>query len=236
MRIKAKKVETEEFKPLKWPPIFPLNKGLIVWYTFDDRSGAVLRDRSGKRNHGTISGATWVAGKRGSALRFNGTTNYVGTAVDLFSQATFAKGGSVSVLFKLLSLQSGLRRIVDIEGRFLCLEKVSSHRLNVYMYDGADRNAPTDALSAEANVWYHMIGTWDGTTMRCYIDGVLQTATVTCSVGTIDDVSRSMCIGGYNNVSLFANAVITRVLIYNRALNAAEAKRLAKSELMLVRH
>jgi hypothetical protein len=51
--------------------------GLVGWWHFDEGSGSVARDSSGNGNNGTIYGATWVIGKNGQALSFNGINNYV---------------------------------------------------------------------------------------------------------------------------------------------------------------
>lgn len=46
-----------------------------IWL-FDDDEGIVLKDSSGNENHGQITGAQWVEGKIGSALKF-GNSAYV---------------------------------------------------------------------------------------------------------------------------------------------------------------
>jgi hypothetical protein len=37
----------------------------------------MIKDKSGNGNDGTIFGATWAQGKRGSALSYDGTDDYV---------------------------------------------------------------------------------------------------------------------------------------------------------------
>src|SRR5262245_41297808 len=51
--------------------------GLVAAYAFDEASGSSVNDASGLGNNGTIQGATRVAGKSGSALSFNGTSDLV---------------------------------------------------------------------------------------------------------------------------------------------------------------
>ncbi len=46
--------------------------GLVGWWRFDEGSGTIAGDSSGNGNNGTIYGATWVAGKYGQALSFDG--------------------------------------------------------------------------------------------------------------------------------------------------------------------
>ena len=48
--------------------------GLVAAYSFAEGSGAFVADASGTGNPGTISNATWVAGKYGNGLKFTGNT------------------------------------------------------------------------------------------------------------------------------------------------------------------
>jgi hypothetical protein len=49
----------------------------IAWWAFNEGSGTTALDSSSNNNAGTIFGATYTAGRFGSALFFNGTNNYV---------------------------------------------------------------------------------------------------------------------------------------------------------------
>ncbi|MHC4147015.1 MAG: LamG domain-containing protein, partial [Planctomycetota bacterium] len=65
---------------------------LVGWWKLDDGSGTVAVDSSGYGRDGTITNATWEAGKFGTALAFDGTA-YVDLPADAWSsidmQATF---------------------------------------------------------------------------------------------------------------------------------------------------
>src|SRR5690242_16098351 len=63
--------------------------GLVAAYSFDDGSGTTLSDSSGDGNDGTIVDGSWVSGRFGSALSFNGTSS----RVDLPALGTFYKSG-----------------------------------------------------------------------------------------------------------------------------------------------
>ncbi len=62
-----------------------LGADIVGWWQFDEGSGSIAKDISGKNNHGTIYGSTpegnrWVdgvPGKGGKALSFNGSSDYV---------------------------------------------------------------------------------------------------------------------------------------------------------------
>ncbi len=56
----------------------PLNNDYVLAYwKFDEGSGNILEDSSGHDFDGTIYGATWVTGKYGKALSFDGINDYV---------------------------------------------------------------------------------------------------------------------------------------------------------------
>lgn len=43
---------------------------LVGWWKFDDGSGSIAKDSSGRGNHGTITDPIWVTGRYGGALDF----------------------------------------------------------------------------------------------------------------------------------------------------------------------
>ena len=63
--------------------------GLVASYAFDEGSGTQAGDSSGNSRTGTISGATWVTGRYGSGLSFDG----VNDSVSLPALGTFYKSG-----------------------------------------------------------------------------------------------------------------------------------------------
>lgn len=52
-------------------------EGLVGWWKFDEGTGDILHDSSGKNNHGKIHGATWVKGNTSFALLFDGKDDFV---------------------------------------------------------------------------------------------------------------------------------------------------------------
>jgi PKD repeat protein len=74
----------------------------------------------------------------------------------------------------------------------------------------------------EEDTWYHIVGTWDGTYHKIYLNGVLQgSATPEVTIGNYDS---DLYIGSYGgNIERYAlNGVIDDVRIYNRALTDEE--------------
>ena len=46
-----------------------IKTGLVACYDFDEGSGKVLKDKSGKRNDGKINGAKYIKGKYGHLVK-----------------------------------------------------------------------------------------------------------------------------------------------------------------------
>ena len=56
----------------------PTNLGLVGYWSMNEGTGTVAGDGSGNGNRGTLTGGpTWVDGKRGKALSFDGVDDYV---------------------------------------------------------------------------------------------------------------------------------------------------------------
>lgn len=79
--------------------------------------------------------------------------------------------------------------------------------------------ACTDSTTHALNTWYQFVGSYDGTNMRFYRNGVL-TNTVAAS-GTLGGTGISMVVGSFSG-AYFSQGQIPVVKIYNRTLSADE--------------
>lgn len=78
------------------------------------------------------------------------------------------------------------------------------------------------------NSWHHMCGTWDGTTVSVYVDGVLQGSTAR-SGALPTDTTAAITIGCDTNngtVAEFMTGYVEDARIYNRALSQTEVQTL----------
>jgi len=79
------------------------------------------------------------------------------------------------------------------------------------------------------NTWYHLAVTWDGSTLRLYVNGVEQANAASSGNGT-SNTSNTFSIGRYNDgVSAASNwwdGRIDEARVYNRALTSAEIRSL----------
>lgn len=85
-----------------------------------------------------------------------------------------------------------------------------------------DTNGGTAAASGAAlslNAWHHVAGTYDGTTIRCYVDGTLQATT---GANGVLNLTAGLCqLGVQNSSALFLNGSLAEAAFYTTALSGA---------------
>jgi hypothetical protein len=97
-----------------------------------------------------------------------------------------------------------------------------SYNLCAGFFDGAWRN--TEGFSPTLNTWYHLVGTYDGSTVSFYVNGLLNSflnyAGAPQSGGEIRIARR--WDGVTNNSINFFPGDIALIRVYNRSLNTSE--------------
>jgi hypothetical protein len=137
--------------------------GLVGSWDFDEGSGDILHDRSGHGNDGQIHGATWVACGNGHALRFDGENDHVNC------------GNSPSLdITGPITVQAWAQPTAANRGEpGICGKFFESYALtyygNVFWYISSGGNKADGPLAM--NVWTHVAGSFDGSTLRMYING-----------------------------------------------------------------
>jgi hypothetical protein len=197
--------------------------GLVAAYNFDAGSGTTVADLSGKGNTGTLSNATWTtAGHTNGALSFNGTNALV--SVPDSASLDLTTGMTLEAWVNPSALGTAWRTVV--------MKEQPPGNLAYALYANTDTTRPSAHVftSAEAilrgtsalllNGWTHLAASYDGTTLRLYVNGT-QVASVAAS-GAITTTAGSLRIGGNNIWSEWFAGVIDDVRVYNRALTATE--------------
>jgi hypothetical protein len=203
----------------------PAPAGLVAAYGFDEAAGTVqVTDASGRGNGGTIAGATrTTAGKFGGALSFNGTSAWV-TVKDAAS-LDLTTGMTIEAWVKPSTL-TGWRSVVL---------KEAPNGLAYALYSGNDASRPagfvhfgTDigvngTTTMVANVWTHLAVTYNGTTLRLFVNGTLVRSQ--SASGAAITTTGALRIGGNSFWGEYFKGLIDEVRIYNRALTATEIQR-----------
>ena len=213
---------------------------LLGWWKFDDGTGTIAADSSGKGNDGTFVGdPEWVAGKFGSGLLFDGQG---GERVSLGNLDVASGAITITCWFKANTLDTpgqdprmvskafggaGNDHIWLLSSARGGGEKRLRFRLKTN--DGSDTTTLVGGQGAGDRVlpvgeWTHATATWEGTTMRVYVNGIETGSTDRGGTSVTVDPAVGAAIGnqpvGAENRPF--DGVIDDVRIYARALTVAE--------------
>ena len=144
-----------------------------IWL-FDEGGGEVAQDSSGNGNDGTLNGPEWTnESKFGGALEFNGADSYI----------EFATGESMKTQHLTFMAWFNTRKL-DGYGHIFQTgndwDDMAGYVFRVHQ-DGVAQSGlafgPGNTATwltgpaLEADTWYHMVLTYDGTTAILYLDG-----------------------------------------------------------------
>jgi hypothetical protein len=192
--------------------------GLVAAYGINEGSGTAVSDVSGNGNNGTISGATWTtSGKYGNALSFNGTNALV--TINNAPSLQLTSGMTLEAWVYPTTVNNAWRDVIYKGNDNYYLEGTSSNSSRPAMGGtfGSDLYG-TGALTA--NTWAYLAATYDGATMRLYVNGVQVSSRA--QTGAIATSTNPLQIGGDSIYGQFFAGRIDEVRIYSRALGVAE--------------
>ena len=185
--------------------------------------GQTVLDASGNGNTGTLEGATRVAaGKSGGALNFDGSGDLV--RVNSSNSLNLSSGMTLEAWVRPTTSQTNWRAIVHRESVAYFLH--ASHEGGDLRpaaggsFGGKDAVAVLASSALTLNTWTHLASTYDGTTLRLYVNGTLAGSRPVN--GSIETSSDPLWIGGNKQWGENFQGQIDDVRIYNRALSAAE--------------
>jgi hypothetical protein len=210
---------------------------LVGWWKLDDGAGSLAADASGNGNNGTITGASWVAGHIGGALSFNGSSNVVSmgkpAALNLTHVGTIAcwvkyDNTTAAGSSKWPMILGNGDWDADVNGYLFALNSEAGNEGQVIfeILNGSGGVFVVSTAKYGNSAWHHLCGTWNGSALTLYVDGV--------SVGTTPQTADA--VSGANPFVIGRNAAaadgffagsVDDVRVYNRALSATEVAALA---------
>ncbi|MFE7846751.1 LamG-like jellyroll fold domain-containing protein [Microbacterium sp. NPDC057407] len=204
------------------PTSTPAPTNPVSLWSFNENSGTTAGDTYGG-NSGTVTAGSWVTGRSGSALSFNGTTSYV----NIGTPSSLGFTGNITVAAWVKPTSVGSESVIvgkawDGSTTPFWLSLLNGTTARFGHYQGgltvADGTSPTSLTDGN---WHHVAGVYDGTAYKTYIDGVLRATTTSgqgvsagtgnIQIGRIDEPTKKYFAGG-----------IDQVRIYNTALSAAD--------------
>jgi hypothetical protein len=203
------------------------NLGLVAAYGFNEGAGTMLADQTGTGHTGTAAGPTWTPqGKFGQALTFDGVNDWV--TVNDANDLDFTNGMTVEAWVYPTASGGGSWRNVVIKEQtggeaYNLYANADTNAPVVYVVRAAAPGAPLDARGTSSlppNTWSHLATTYDGTTLRLYVNGVL--AGSRAVAGPLLTSTGALRIGGNSVWGEYFAGRIDEVRLYNRALAVAE--------------
>lgn len=193
--------------------------GLAADYPLDETTGSLIADQSVNSTYGTLQGTlTSVAGKVGTAIGFDGTSNGVLVGNNTQTQIT---QGTIEAWVKTSVVSASNMVAVTKENSYWL--GVLNGKATVYSWStGINTSGPT--VIADGN-WHHLAvtlnsGVANGSTL--YVDGA-PTNTFTWAPNA---QTGALAIGAFYTTSFsqFFNGALDGIKIHNRVLAADELK------------
>ncbi len=189
-------------------------------------SGTSWTDLSFSGNNGTLLNTPTYSSSNGGLLTFSSSSLQYGTIPNIGNLTNW----TIEVWFNLTSTLTGkVTSLVSNEYNGSVLNfsvgtnnQPSNANLAVGFFNGSWRS--TVGFVPSTNVWYQVVGTYDGSTIRQYVNGI-------ASGGTLNYVGTSTSGGNIRimrrwddslTASNFVDGKLSNVKIYNRSLTASE--------------
>lgn len=206
----------------------------VAYWRLDEATGSTAKDHSGNGYDGNYVNAPYL-GQPGpfpgyTATKFvateskqvtipSATALHVAGGTDNWTLEAWFQGANAAGNFGgpslLTTVYDGTR--VDFNLGFYSGAVAISAAPSVNFYNGSHLSAQSATAIDDGN-WHHLVGTFDGTNLKIYVDGVLKTSTVpgsNPSRGTQDLIIAKRWDTGGN-----LNGTTADVAIYNTALSS----------------
>jgi hypothetical protein len=195
--------------------------GLVAAYSFNETSGTTVTSTTGS-NNGTISGATRTsAGRFGRALSFDGINDRVN--INDSNSLDLTNGMTLEAWVRPTALSSWQTVILKERPGNLVYSlyaNTNTNRPSIEIATSSAYSIQTGSSQLAINTWTHLAATYDGATLRIYVNGI-QTGSKAVT-GNMLTSTGALRIGGNAVWGEWFAGLIDEVRIYNRALSQAQ--------------
>ena len=184
------------------------------------QSTTVVSDTTPYENHGTVSGATVGV----TETTFDGINDYIDTTNRTLSNNSPL---SYSIWIKFSESQSTKtilgRHSNAVGGSSLGIDNTTPNKIKFHLNLYASQRV-NSTTTLNDNLWHHVLGTWDGTILRLYIDGVLNNSYAPASTSLTYPALNTQIGRWVGGSAEYFKGSLSGARIYNRALSANEVK------------
>ncbi len=218
----------------KWPGMrlnraHPLAQHLYgCWMMNDEKPQTVVRDLSGRSNHGTfINSPSWVDGPLGVELDYRGPS----AGADNISIDVLAENGAMPVGQNELSVEAWIRfdgptSAVEFTWfghwngttTIICRYDSTSNRIEFWINTSGGASQFNTTVDIDDGNYHHVVCTYSNiaSLMRVYVDGLFQQSTA--KTGTIASGTGTVFIGAWGSGNDLWDGKISFVRLYNREI------------------
>jgi len=218
----------------------PVRDGLILYFSFDEPpKEGVVHDESGTGNDGQAVGATWTPeGRRGGALQFARTNSYVRVPnrpslnPPQITMAAWVKTSYSDMIWRRIFDKSWDQGFALSDGG----ETDRYHQRGRLIWEIGHHSCESQNRFDDG-AWHHVVGTFDGTVQRLYLDNQQLGHSSHSWVGRVAENTYDLTIAGnrsdpdpkFGEVGASFDGLIDEVMIFNRALSPDEIRQLYES-------
>ena len=207
------------------PNYVPTN-GLVGWWPFNGNAN----DESGNNNNGTVNGAILSADRFGNsnqAYNLNGVSDYIIIQNNSSLNVTL---WSISAWVNPNGYNTGNANYIvgkgddSNQGHYSLHFKSVSKKARPSSGFGSTGLYTDSYSNININNWVHITGSWDGNTMKVYVNGVLEDSIINPNhiqgTNAQDLFFGTMAVN--NNFPYWLNGKIDDIGVWNRALTQQE--------------
>ena len=199
-----------------------LDDAVGIWL-FDEGKGNTAADTSGNGNEGAITGAKWAEGKFGGALEFEPphvVTVEPSDSINFKDQMTIATWVYMNKGVSDTAIRRNGSYLLEVQS---ATERVPGGYVFGIWSGGGFTGGVWGKTVIDPEKWYHIVGLYDGSEMKLYVDGTLESAVK--QAGDVDQAGE-LLFGTFGGEKFIGR--LDEVIFFNRGITEPEIAELMK--------
>lgn len=219
--------------PLFSRPIFghPLNNGLVADWQMNEGAGLIIQDYSGNSRNGIlVNNPTWAVAKNGTSIKFDSASQQYISISNTGGKLTYSQLTVIAY-----GIWNNSTNISPFAAQWPPSGSTNCWALGCFGYQNRpgfviDSNntemtaGGSPAYTLQNNTYYHLAGTWDGSVISFYLNGILKDSKAL--VANPFTPAYNILLGTQFTKSRWLNGSLIRTSIWGKALSISEIQRL----------